>query len=143
MNNLSVNGQVQESASLPRNQEVIVKPKRRRFSVDVKRRIVREADACAPGTLGAFIRREGIYSSQLATWRRERDRGEFDPGALRNRAARRHQEHSSQRRITELEREVRGLRRQLTRAESVLDIQKKVAGLLGIDLKSPNPTETD
>jgi transposase-like protein len=143
MHDTSVNGKVQEPTSGPRSQEVVERPKRRRFSVDEKRRIVREADACAPGTLGAFIRREGIYSSQLATWRKERDRGELDPGALRNRAARRHQEQSSQRRISELEREVRGLRRQLTRAESVLEIQKKVAGLLGVDLKSPHPTEND
>jgi len=143
MHDTSVNGKVQEPTSGPRSQEIIEKPKRRRFSVDEKRRIVRESDACAPGTLGAFIRREGIYSSQLATWRKERDRGELDPGAVRQRAALHRQEQLSQKRITDLERENRGLKRQLARAESILEIQKKVAGLLGIDLKSPHPTETD
>jgi transposase len=58
--------------------EVLEKPKRRRFSVAEKSRIVREADACEAGTVGAYLRREGISSSQLYAWRRERDRGDLD-----------------------------------------------------------------
>lgn len=62
--------------------EVAEKAKRRRFSAEYKRRIVKEADACkAPGSVGALLRREGLYSSQLTDWRAARDRGELAPGA--------------------------------------------------------------
>ena len=73
--------------------EVLGKPKRRRFSVAEKSRIVREADACAVGTVGAHLRREGIYSSQLYAWRRERDRGDLDPQAKTRRDKKRAAQH--------------------------------------------------
>jgi transposase-like protein len=58
--------------------EVVVKPKRRQFTAEYKRRILQEADACAqPGEIGALLRREGLYSSHLTTWRHQRQRGEL------------------------------------------------------------------
>ena len=58
--------------------EVVAKATRRRFTVEYKRRIVREADACkTPGTVGALLRREGLYSSHLTTWRAARERGKL------------------------------------------------------------------
>ena len=64
------------------DREVPEKPKRRRFTTGDKLRILRDADACAPGMVGAVLRREGIYSSHLSAWRQARDRGDLDPGSL-------------------------------------------------------------
>lgn len=62
--------------------EVVVKPQRRRFTLEYKRRIVNEADKCRrPGEIGALLRREGLYSSHLSSWRASRDRGEQVAGA--------------------------------------------------------------
>jgi transposase-like protein len=61
--------------------EVVAKATCRRFTVEYKRKIVREADACmTPGTVGALLRREGLYSSHLTTWRAARERGELAGG---------------------------------------------------------------
>jgi len=138
-----VNGVASRSARSTRGSEISERPTRRRFSVEEKRRILNAADACAPGTLGALLRREGIYSSLLAAWRAQRDRGDFDAGVLRKRASRKSQDQALQRRNAELERENRKLNRRLQRAELILDIQKKAAGLLGIELKSPEIDEID
>ena len=137
---------VAPASSLPaksKSLEVLEKPKRRRFSIEEKLRILREADACTSGTIGAMLRREGIYSSHLSAWRRQRDRGGLDTGMLRERAKREGEDEVARRRIAELERENRKLQRRLQRAELILDIQKKASGLLGIELKSPENDEND
>ena len=118
------------------------KPQRRRFSAAEKLRIVREADALPVGTIGAFLRREGIYSSQLYAWRKQRDQGDLDPGAVRQRAKAKVQADKAAQQLKALERENRKLRRQLARAELISEIQKKFAGLLGIDLESPETNES-
>jgi transposase-like protein len=82
-----------------RGHEVLEKPQRRQFTTEEKMRILREADACALGTVGAVLRREGIYSSHLAAWRQARDRGDLDRGSLRKRAKRKVDDQASQRRI--------------------------------------------
>jgi len=118
------------------------RPQRRRFSIADKLRIVQAADACPSGTIGAFLRREGIYSSQLYAWRKQRDQGDLEPGNARKRAQTKAQSQAAARRIAELERETRKLRRQLARAELISDIQKKFAGLMGIELMSPETNES-
>ncbi len=120
----------------------VERPQRRRFSTAEKLRIVQAADACQPGALGAFLRREGIYSSQLYAWRKQRNLGELDPGAARSRAKAKVQAEAAARHAAELERENRKLRRKLARAELISEIQKKFAGLLGIDLESPETNES-
>jgi transposase len=120
-------------ATVPRPQRA----ERRRFSTSDKLRIVRDADACPAGTVGAFLRREGIYSSQLYAWRKQRDQGELDPSVTRKRAQAKNAAQALARRNAELERENRKLRRQLARAELISEIQKKAAGLMGIELTSP------
>src|SRR6202041_3381008 len=107
-----------------------------------KLRIVRVADALGSGTVGAFLRREGIYSSQLYAWRKQRDEGELDPGAVRQRAKVKMQADAAAQRLKKLERENRNLRRRLARAELISEIQKKFSGLLGIDLESPETNES-
>ena len=124
-----------------RDREVPEKPTRRRFTAEEKLRILRDAEACEPGTVGAVLRREGIYSSHLSAWRQARDRGDLDPGSLRKRARRKVDDQASQRRIAELERENRKLTGRLERAELILEIQKKAAGLFR-ELESPENIET-
>ena len=143
METTTVNGVPTRSPKAMRDSEILERPKRRRFSLEEKRRILSATDACAPGTLGALLRREGIYSSLLAVWRAQRDRGSFDAEVLRKRSSRKSEEQALQRRNAELERENRKLNRRLQRAELILDIQKKAAGLLGIELKSPEANEND
>jgi transposase-like protein len=136
------NGVTPGKAARSRDREVLEKPKRRRFTTEDKLRILRDADACAPGTVGAVLRREGIYSSHLAAWRQARDRGDFDTTSLRKRAKGKVDVQTSKRRIADLERENRKLHRRLERAELILDIQKKAQGLL-LELESPEKTESE
>jgi transposase len=143
MNTVSSNDTPPQSRASSPNIEVTEKPKRRRFPVAEKLRILREVDACAPGTVGAYLRREGIYSSQLYAWRRERERGDLDAGTLRKRIRTREAERELAQRNAELERKIRGLQRKIARLELFEEIRKKAAGLLGLELKSPEFDEND
>jgi len=115
-----------------REVEVLAKAERRRFTPEYKRRILQEADACSkPGELGALLRREGLYSSHLAAWRLARARGELSGAKARKRGPKARVPHPDARRILQLERETRSLRARAERAEALVDLQKKVAALLG------------
>ena len=116
--------------------EVVAKATRRRFTVGYKRKIIREADACrTPGAVGALLRREGLYSSHLTTWRAARERGELaGPPKPRGPAPRRPDPRD--RRIAELEREGTRWRKRAERAEALVDLQKQVAALLGTPLST-------
>jgi transposase-like protein len=119
------------------------KATRRRFTAAYKRRIVREADKCTkPGELGALLRREGVYSSSLSTWRRQMDAGELD-GAGAKRGPKAEPKDPRDKRIAQLEGETRRLERKLEQAETVIAIQKKGASLLGIPLKNQDDEEND
>jgi transposase-like protein len=121
--------------------EVVDKATRRRFTAAYKRRIVREADKCTkPGELGALLRREGVYSSSLSTWRRQLNAGEL-AGTGAKRGPKVQPKDPRDKRIAELERETRRLGRKLEQAETVIGIQKKVASLLGIPLRNPDDEE--
>ena len=111
--------------------EVAAKATRRRFTVEYKRTILREADACrTPGAVGALLRREGLYSSHLTTWRAARERGEL-AGAAKKRGPARRVAGPRDKRITELEREGTRWRKRAERAEALVELQKQVAALLG------------
>jgi len=122
-------GNGQTVRNLP-DPEVVVKAQRRRFTAEYKQRILQEADACTQyGEVGALLRREGLYSSHLSTWRRQRQQGELhgltpakrgrkaDPLAAEN---------------ARLQRETERLKAQLARAELIIGVQKKVSELLGL-----------
>ena len=114
--------------------EVVAKATRRRFTVEYKRKIVREADGCkTPGAIGALLRREGLYSSHLTTWRAARERGEL-AGAPKKRGPTRRVADSRDTRITELERERTRWQKRAERAEALVELQKQVAALLGTPL---------
>ena len=115
--------------------EVLAKAKRRRFTLEYKRRILREAERCRkPGELGALLRREGLYSSSLSTWRAARDRGELGGEGTRKRGPVVKPPDQGAKRIAELERENRRLRHRVERAEALIEVQKKLSELLGLDL---------
>ncbi len=109
--------------------------RRRRFSSSDKRRILAAADACTqPGEIGALLRREGIYSSHLSTWRRQRAAAERVALAPQKRGRKRDPALAEARRVDTLTRENERLRRQLAQAEMIIDVQKKVATLLGMSM---------
>jgi transposase len=116
--------------------EVTAKAARRRFTVEYKRRVVREADACkTSGAVGALLRREGLYSSHLAAWRAARDRGEL-AGVAKKRGPAPRVVDPRDKRIAELERETARWQQRAERAEALVEVQKKVAALLGTPPKS-------
>ncbi len=113
--------------------EVSSKGKRRYLTAAYKARILRLADACTkPGDLGALLRREGLYSSHLTTWRRQRDLGQVSPRRGRKKDPATAERHE----IARLERENARLAEKLRHAELIIEVQKKVAALLG----NPIPT---
>ena len=104
--------------------------------MEYKRRVVREADACkTSGAVGALLRREGLYSSHLAAWRAARDRGEL-AGRAKPRGPAPRVVDPRDKRIAELERETTRWQQRAERAEALVEVQKKVAALLGTPLES-------
>src|SRR5438445_8536348 len=112
--------------------EVTARATRRRFTVEYKRKIVREADACkTAGAIGALLRREGLYSSHLTTWRAARERGDLAGPTPKKRAPATRVVDARDKRITELERETTRWRTRAERAEALIEVQKNIAALLG------------
>ncbi len=120
--------------------EVSEKAKRRRFTAEYKRRIVKEADACkTPGAIGELLRREGLYSSHLTAWREAREKGELAPGAAtKKRGPKGKTLDPRDVRIVELERELQRQTARAERAEAIAETQKKLSQLLGIKLPPEN-----
>jgi transposase len=117
--------------------EVVAKAERRRFAAEYKRRIVREADRCTkPGEIGALLRREGLYSSLLTTWRAARDRGELAGLSPKKRGPKVAPPDPRDKKMAELEREVARQTKRAERAEAFVELQKKVAALLGTPFES-------
>jgi transposase len=113
--------------------EVVPSAKRRIFSKAEKLRILAAADACvAPGDIGALLRREGIYSSHLATWRKQRQLADEAGAMERKRGPKVDPAAAEARRVRELEKEVERLRAKLAKADLIIDVQKKLSTLLGL-----------
>jgi transposase len=113
--------------------EVVATAKRRRFTGSEKRRILAEADRCTqPGEIGALLRREGIYSSNLTTWRKQREAADLAALAPKKRGRKHDPALVEARRIGELNKDIDRLRRKLARAHLIIDIQKKACMLLGL-----------
>ena len=130
-----------EGAGVVLDPEVSEQAKRRRFTAEYKLRIVREADACkGDGDVAALLRREGLYSSLLSAWRRQRD--EIARAGLASRKRGR-KAKAVDPRMKELERENARLKRRLQRVETMLTIQEKASELLGIPLNPPDNDEND
>jgi transposase len=115
--------------------EVSDKAKRRRFAAEYKRRILREAAACKErGELGALLRREGLYSSHLSEWRKQAERGELAGLTPVPRGPKPKAVDPRDKRIAQLERELKNVNRRAERAEALVEVQKKLSELLGIAL---------
>ncbi|GAC1564104.1 MAG: hypothetical protein NVS2B7_38050 [Herpetosiphon sp.] len=113
--------------------EVVAVARRRKFTASYKRRIVREADACSdPGAVGALLRRERLYSSHLSNWRQEVEAIEVAALQGKPRGPKPNAAKAAERGVLGLEREVAKLRKQLGRAEQIIDVQKKLCELLGL-----------
>ena len=124
--------------------EVVPSGKRRRRTSAYKLRLLAAADACAQrGELGALLRREGVYHSDIANWRKQKANGMLGstPASRRSRSTPEFQEAVQQ--LTVLSGENRQLRRQLARAQRIIEIQKKVAHLLGETLEEMSLDDVD
>ncbi len=116
--------------------EVVPKPKRRRFSAEYRLRIVEEADRCTQsGDVGRLLRREGLYSSHLTKWREARRDGALRGLASKKRGVKPKANNPLASKVRELEAQVARLEKDLHTAHTILDVQKKVAGLLGFNLE--------
>jgi transposase len=115
--------------------EVMAKPTRRRFTAEYKLRILRQAEVLSGrGELGALLRREGLYSSNLTAWRKQRERGELE-GLSRKRGPLPKPRNVLADKVKVLERENARLKARAERAEGLVELQKKVSEILGIELK--------
>jgi len=124
-----------EPVTLRRAIEVPAKPVRRQFSGSYKRRIVEEAEKYRDsGEMGAFLRREGLYWSQLAKWRSQYHDGGLVALTDNKRGRKQKEVNPLEKKVRELEKQNRRLQKKLAQAEIIIDIQKKVAAMLGNDL---------
>jgi len=124
------------------NPEVVARSQRRRFTAAYKARIVEEAQGCTqPGEIGALLRREGLYSSALTQWRRQ-----YQAGALKglkdDKRGRKRTRDARDEELQRLRRENQRLNKKLRQAELIIEIQKKVAAMLGTPIETiPNGEE--
>ena len=115
--------------------EVLDRARRRRFTAEYKRKFLKQADACTrPGELGALLRREGVYSSSLNSWRASRQRGEIAGLEPKKRGPKTTPVDPRDRQIAELVREGKKYKARAERAEALVAVQKKLSIILGIDL---------
>ena len=127
---------VSNGAAFSREVEVVAKAERRRFTAEYKQKILREVDDCErPGEIGALLRREGLYWSNLTHWRRQRESGELAGLTARRRGPQRREKNPLAERVRELERDNVRLKRRAERAEGLVELQKKVSEILGIELQ--------
>jgi transposase len=114
--------------------EVVPQARRRTFSGKYKLGILEKVDACTePGQIGALLRRQGLYSSTLRTWRRQREQGVLTGLAPKKRGPRADPDKELLKRLEKLEKENLRLANKLEKAELIIEVQKKVARLLGAE----------
>ncbi|HEX9387837.1 MAG TPA: hypothetical protein VF918_16050 [Anaerolineales bacterium] len=128
-----------KSAEAGMKTEVVAKGKRRQYPAKYKLRILREVEECkGPGEVGALLRREGLYSSLVSKWREQRERGSLTDVSGRKRGPK---VDPQAKELERLQRENKRLQEKLERAELIIDVQKKVARLLGVPLEDNNLNE--
>jgi transposase-like protein len=129
------------AATLPADPEVLAHPKRRQFTAAYKARIVEESQRCTEsGRIGALLRREGLYSSALTQWRRQYQSGAIQ-GLKDDKRGRKRTGDARDLELDQLRRENERLSKKLSQAELIIDIQKKVAAMLGTPFETPATSE--
>jgi len=109
------------------------KKPRRKFTAAYKLRILQEFDACVrPGEKGALLRREGLYHSNICTWKRQREEGQLKGLSPKKRGRKAKKVNPLEKRIARLERDNRNLLEQLRKAEVIIDVQKKISEIMNI-----------
>ena len=120
--------------------EVREKKPRRRFTAAYKLRILKEFDACTQsGEKGAFLRREGLYYSNICTWSWQREKGVLQGLAPKKRGRKAKEVNPLAKSVAQLERENRRLNEKLRQAETIIEVQKKISEILGI----PQPEDVE
>ena len=133
-----------ESGASSASNEVTVKATRRRFTAKYKLRILRQADACkGPGELGTLLRREGLYSSHLSTWRKQQEQGVLTGLTPKKRGPKANPDTQLSKENDKLRREVARLHKQLKNAETIIEFQKKACDLLGITQDNSDSDENE
>ena len=126
--------EAKRSAAAAADPEVVDKPIRRRFAASYKLRVVEEADRCRePGEIGRLLRREGLYTSHLAAWRKAARTGSLK--GLSKKRGHKRKRNPLEEKVRKLERENTRLEKELQKAHLIIDVQGKVAGLLGLSLE--------
>ena len=131
------------AAAAPADPEVESKAKRRQYSAAYKRHILDEADRGSAGTIAGLLRREGLYSSHLTTWRRQRESGEIAGLQPRKRGKKAIPRNPLTAENERLRRENQSLQKQLRQAEAIIDVQKKLCDVLGLTVPPIGPSEDD
>jgi len=127
-----IGASLRDQDSIP-DPEVPEKKPRRRFTASYKLRILQEVENCTePGGVGKILRREGLYSSNLTDWRRARDNGRLDAMSPRKRGRKPKEKNPLAEKVSCLEKENQKLEHKLKRAELIIDAQKKISQILGI-----------
>ncbi|RJQ77162.1 MAG: hypothetical protein C4519_13895 [Desulfobacteraceae bacterium] len=120
--------------AVPPDPEVPAQKRRRKLSVQYKLQILQQADKCTnPGEMGALLRREGLYSSSLTRWRRQCDQGLLDAMAPKTRGRKAFEKNPMADELAHLQKENQQLRKKLFQAERIIEVQKKISEILGID----------
>jgi transposase len=131
------------AAAAPADPEVESKAKRRQYSAAYKRHILDEADRGGPGAIASLLRREGLYSSHLTTWRRQRKSGEIAGLEPRKRGKKPAVKNPLAGEVHRLTRENQRLQKRLRQAEIIIDVQKKLCDVLGLTVPPIEPSEDD
>lgn len=125
---------------VPANPEVSPKQARRRFTAEYKLRILEDLDCCSKhGDKGALLRKEGLYTSHITDWRRQRDEGALS--ALCKVRGRKPRRDSKDDKIDDLEAEINKLQAKLAQAETIIDVQKKVSEIFGLNTQVNETSE--
>jgi transposase-like protein len=123
--------------------EVPAKATRRRFSARYKLRILEQTDGCDSGEVGALLRREGLYHSNLQTWKKQRDEGTLEGLTPRKRGRKPKPVNPLDSQLRQLQSENRKLKVKIEKYEAMLELQKKVSQLLGISLAGSQESEDE
>lgn len=129
-------GQPAQNLNKPPNPEVQEKAVRRKFTAEQKLRIIKEADSLAPGQLGALLRREGLYYSNLRTWRRQLKEGTLEALSPQRRGPKTRQPNPLAKQVAQLTKENQKLQKKLRQAELIIDFQKKISEILQIPIET-------